>query len=1054
MQAPEGWCTKEGLGGAGALGGWLDGAKAWSSRYAKISGPSLLFFKNRDDEEPTATSISDVRGCTLARGTQIPTFLGFADTEEYKIELTRRGRAAEGLHDLRGDDQTTRFCFKEETTRDRWADALENMCAGRLWNVPAHSAPTGHGTQVDWRGIRMPTVTRTAPRIAQMFALPRTAQGFGMKLSAEGTVLSFTDGGGAEPAGVPLGGKVVQVNGVPVRSLKGIAVQLKACATQPSVEFFVLLRGEDSETVKLMFDMLDLDGDGRLSHMEYANFVRHTEGTKVLDETRWGADTRALACSHDGLDFPAFVRLFADTRFKHYGRAAEVKEKLLWQPVQLKWMYEDGALVDQAWAKWVAKKDPLARQWTQGDASQTAASLVAAERDRMVLIRVLMSQGLQRGRLLNQTGLFSSSNWFVLREGVHVGAYDLCVFSSEDSNSDPEEAIQLTASNCATAGGPGEFTVWGYDRNWSKKTWSLKAETVEDQQAWLAAINGLQFGTLVRTTSRSIAQVNADAALAWVEEHYQGEQLQRLLQAIDSSMGQGRFELAGGLLRTLGNVSTATPVLAKAKEQYEAKKLVVQAPLISLLQEASRLLDEEYKRPIDASSHDTCITVRQLGGKLSATRSIDRALGENLVGAGRAAQVSMGHDLKAKIQAHMSQLLMAASGLPDTDTYTKVSLLKRAEHVASLHPEHFPEGSNDPAAEIDGVWGQISASVVKLYEECLVLTAGYGGPPGGGLTRSQSSKVEDGVGLLARKMESLNEYRTAFDAEEGVPSEPEPEPDGLSTEQAEVTSAVNKALELYTLVSAQMSQLGDRLSGLCVQLDQPVVLTTQEGCDAFARTVLTLSYYAQQCDHFATGRFTKTLESQMEQANKTVEHLLQQFDGAVRGGDPATVDKVMDTLEHIEASVPLLAATINQKMPGLQEQMAGQMHNLERKATDLYQCGNLIGLSQFLKELQTSPSLAVQFSQVQAQVTKKLERAHTLAVKCLEQNVTSEHCDILAECMRSLDNAHILEDVIDSGVWRLGLRARIQDVCSNLRDEAVANAKVSCHRCTSTLLTS
>ena len=669
----------------------------------------------------------------------------------------------------------------------------------------------------------------------------------------------------------------------------------------------------------------------------------------------------------------------------------------------------------------------------------------------MVLIRVLMSHGLHRGRLLNQTGLFSSSNWFVLRESVHVGAYDLCVFSSEDSDSDPDEAIQLTSSDCATAGGPGEFKVWGYARNSSKKTWSLKAETVEDQQAWLDAIRGLQFGTneVVRTTSRSIALVNADAALAWVEEHYQGEQLQRLLQAIDSSMGQGRFELAGSLLRTLGNISTATPVLVKVKDQYEAKKRVVQAPLTSLLQEAARLFNEEYKRPLDASSHDTCITVRQLRGKLSATRSIDRALGENLVGAGRAAQVSMGHDLKAKIQAHMLQLLMAA-GRPDTDTFTKISLLKRAEHVASLHPQHFPEGSNDPAAEIDGVWGQISASVVKLYEECLELTEAAVSPAGG-LTRSQSSKIEDGVGVLARKMQSLNEYRTAFSpaqttlpqptAEEGVPAEPEPE---SSTEPAEVASVANKALELYTMVSAQMSQLGDRLSGICVQLDQPVVLTTQEGCDVFAHTVLTLSYYAQQCDHFATGRFTKTLESQMEHANKIVEHLLQQFDGAIRGGDPALVDKTMDALEHIEASVPPLAAMINQKMPGLQAQMAGQMHNLERKATDFYQCGNFIGLSQFLKELQNSPSLAVQFSQVQAQVTKKLERAHTLALKCLEQNATSEHCDILAECMRSLDNAHVLEDVINSGVWRLGLRARVQDVCSNLKDEAVVDAKVSC----------
>jgi tetratricopeptide (TPR) repeat protein len=1048
--APEGWCTKEGLGGDGVLGGFLDAAKQWSSRYAKISGPSLFFFKTPDDEESTGTSILDVRGCTLARGEHVLGMVEAWGTTEYKIELTRRGRAAEGLPDLRGDDQTTRFCFKEEAVRDRWADALENMCAERDWNAVAgdEQQPAEQQTTTDWRGIQMPvqTVTRTAPRIARTFALTRGAEGDGMKLSSEGVVLGYMPGGPAEPAGVPVGGKVVQVNGVPVRSLKNIQSQLKACPAQQPARFFVLLPGPDSETVMLLFDMLDLDGDGRLNEAEYGQFVRHTEGT-ALDAARWGADTRALDCAPaDGLNFPAFVRLFADTRFKHFGQAARDKEQLLWQPVKLKWMFEDGAVSDAAWAKWAAKKDVFSRHWTQGDASQTVATLAAADRERPVLMRVLMSEGLQRGRLLNQTGLLtqtgllSASNWCVLRDGVHVGVYDLCLFSSKDSDSDPEDVIQLTDASCATAAGIGEFTVWGYDRHWTKKTWSLKAETVEDQRAWLAAINGLQFGTLMRTASRTIPQANAEDALAWIEQQYQGEQLVRLLQAIDSNMEQGNHELAGGLLRTLGTLASLSPAMKELKGQYDAKKRVVQGPAMSLLTEAAVLLDEEYTRPHDAVSRDSGITVQQLASKLNAFRAIDRAIGESIAGDTRAAQISRRHDLAAKIQAHVLQLLMAASH-SETSTSMKVSLVERAQHVACLYPQHFPEGSDDPAPKIAAAWMTLSGAVVALYEQCLQLTDDVISPSGG-LTRSQSRMVEDGVQQLAQKMAVLDQYRSAFrpaqpTAEEGVPPEPEPEPEVAS--QALMAPPVSKAAELYRQVSAQMSQLRDRLSAICVQLQQPVVLTTPEACDDFARALETLSFYAAAVDRFAEDRFQRTHQSLMEHAKGAVEQLFQQFDSAIRSGDTASVDKIMDNLEQIEVSVPSLAAMIKQRMPSLREQMAGQAHILEQKATELFASGNFVGLSQFLKELQSSPSQAVQFGQVQAQVRKKLERAYSLALRVLEQNATAESVDILAECMCTLGSARAVEAVIDSAAWRTGLLARVQTVCSSLKDEAIAD---------------
>ena len=222
QQAPEGWITKEGAGGEGTLWSIGDNARVWARRYAKISGPSLLFYRDRDDEEPRGVSIPDVRGCTLVRGTTTANWaLGIPDGE-YKIELKRSGLAAQGLPDLRGIDHTTRFCFPQEATRDRWADALQNMCAGRAWDAPADSAPADDGTVKDWRGIQLPAEARSPPRIAQIFTLTATAQGFGMRLSTEGVVIGFTEGGPAEPAGVPEGGRVVQVNDVPERSLQGI----------------------------------------------------------------------------------------------------------------------------------------------------------------------------------------------------------------------------------------------------------------------------------------------------------------------------------------------------------------------------------------------------------------------------------------------------------------------------------------------------------------------------------------------------------------------------------------------------------------------------------------------------------------------------------------------------------------------------------------------------------------------------------------------------------------------------------------------------------------
>jgi hypothetical protein len=327
-------CNKEGVGmeGLGAAGAMT---KLWSQRYAKVVGPSLNFYANVHDQEPAGSSIVDVRGCVLSVSTR-DTGL-FSTVDEYQIALFRRGHANPVLLDLRGEDATTRFSFPDEAECDRWADALANMCAGRRWNegAGAAAAPTATAGQAP-----------PPPRIAQTFRLTAGADGYGMKLNHEGVVIEYSNGP-AESAGLLMSGTIAQVNHVAVRSLKEIKAQLRGRAGQP-VEFFVLLKGEQAEAVRLLFELVDLDGDGLLSREEYASFVRHTERVE-LDEPRWAADTAALgstvagADSFEGLSFSAFVRLYADTKFKHFGRAAKDKEALIWQPVTVQWMWE-GAL--------------------------------------------------------------------------------------------------------------------------------------------------------------------------------------------------------------------------------------------------------------------------------------------------------------------------------------------------------------------------------------------------------------------------------------------------------------------------------------------------------------------------------------------------------------------------------------------------------------------------------------------------------------------------------------------------------------------------------------
>jgi hypothetical protein len=122
MEAPAGACWKQ----KPTMG-------TWPERYAKIDGTSLNFYDNESDTRARGSSIKDVRGCDVCRGLERFTLGG----TQFLVTLERRGH--ETLVDL-DDGGISKFCFKEEAERDRFAVALEHLAAGRRWDGTSEEA--------------------------------------------------------------------------------------------------------------------------------------------------------------------------------------------------------------------------------------------------------------------------------------------------------------------------------------------------------------------------------------------------------------------------------------------------------------------------------------------------------------------------------------------------------------------------------------------------------------------------------------------------------------------------------------------------------------------------------------------------------------------------------------------------------------------------------------------------------------------------------------------------------------------------------------------------
>jgi hypothetical protein len=105
--------------------------KTWPARCAKIEGSSLNFYDEpgMPEVQKRGSSIVDLSGVTVECGEE--EFSVSWQRVWFKITLYRKGHT-NGLPDL-DDAGYSRFAFKTTEERDRFAAALSNLAAGRLW---------------------------------------------------------------------------------------------------------------------------------------------------------------------------------------------------------------------------------------------------------------------------------------------------------------------------------------------------------------------------------------------------------------------------------------------------------------------------------------------------------------------------------------------------------------------------------------------------------------------------------------------------------------------------------------------------------------------------------------------------------------------------------------------------------------------------------------------------------------------------------------------------------------------------------------------------------
>jgi hypothetical protein len=93
-------------------------ARVWLPRYIRLEGRSLNVYDSADHTEKRGSSIEDVSGCKLERGTGVPGVHKWVSGTKPQLVLRRA--------DLQGGGEAS-FCFETDELCDRFVMALEAL---------------------------------------------------------------------------------------------------------------------------------------------------------------------------------------------------------------------------------------------------------------------------------------------------------------------------------------------------------------------------------------------------------------------------------------------------------------------------------------------------------------------------------------------------------------------------------------------------------------------------------------------------------------------------------------------------------------------------------------------------------------------------------------------------------------------------------------------------------------------------------------------------------------------------------------------------------------
>ena len=361
----------------------------WPWRYAKIEGKSLNFYESETDTaEARGSSIEDVTGCIIGRGRESFWF----DTSPgnyHKITLTRKGHA-NGLPDMEPDG-VAQVCFADDKEADceRFASALINVAARRLWNVSEadtaiaaaaprssyQTAPTMSDPQSNWAPIPEPqpepqpepdSFTATPgpklqlqqPEAECSKEKPKMGTWPIRYIKIEGQSLNFYDKDKKDGTLTgPRGSSIKDVAGVKVLTEGADGVERFYTSTQ-TTWFKITLERRAHPTLQ------DLDDDG------FSRFCFRSE--------------------HDRDDFSAALKHLAEGR-KWDGGVASMRSFRMPGAAdpEVEWMFGDAGL---ALTRTIAQMNPM--RWSSGTASSVALELLDTDsKQRPIDLRLKDPEG-------------------------------------------------------------------------------------------------------------------------------------------------------------------------------------------------------------------------------------------------------------------------------------------------------------------------------------------------------------------------------------------------------------------------------------------------------------------------------------------------------------------------------------------------------------------------------------------------------------------------------------------------------------------------------------